>query len=87
MNRTPVWEEKACAAAFFFISLGLFFFFLSQKFLATVTEYRLIEERSQFTDGPFSGAKLQSRADERGDFLLTLEASDVHRCSGDAAVM
>lgn len=25
VNQTPVWEEKACAAAFFFISFGLFF--------------------------------------------------------------
>lgn len=31
MNQTPVWEEKACAAAFFFISLGLFFFFLKNS--------------------------------------------------------
>lgn len=31
MNQTPVWEEKACAAAFLFISLGLFFFFSFSK--------------------------------------------------------
>lgn len=30
MNQTPVWEEKACAAAFFFISLGLFSFSFSK---------------------------------------------------------
>lgn len=76
-----------CGCVSLHILRPIFFFFLSQKFLATVTEYRLLEDRSQFTDGPFNEAKLQSRADEKRNFLLTLEVSDVHRYSGDAAVM
>lgn len=58
-------------------------FFLPQSFLATVTESNVLEDRWQFTGGAFNDAKLQSRADKGG----TLDGSDVHRCSGDAAVV